>query len=47
MVHVGIGYWYRLTVGVVDLMIVTGCLHLAFIFQGGWTGKRQVVVATF
>jgi hypothetical protein len=35
----------RLTVEVVDSVIVTGCLHLAFIFQGGWTGQGQVVVA--
>ena len=37
----------RLTVAVVDSVTVTGCLHLAFIFQGGWTGQGQVVVATF
>jgi hypothetical protein len=50
-------YWYRLlqvigtgdrlTVAVVDSVTVTGCLHLAFIFQGGWMGQGQVVVATF
>jgi hypothetical protein len=37
----------RLTVAVVDSVTVTGCLHLAFIFQGGWMGQGQVVVATF
>jgi hypothetical protein len=37
----------RLTVVVVDSVTVTGCLHLAFIFQGGWMGQGQVVVATF
>ena len=37
----------RLKVAVVDSVIVTGCLHLAFIFQGGWTRQGQVVVATF
>jgi hypothetical protein len=39
--------WYRLKVAVVDSMKVTGCLHLEFIFQSGWTGQGQVVVATF
>jgi hypothetical protein len=34
-------------VAVVDSVTVTGCLHLAFIFQGGWTGQGHVVVATF
>jgi hypothetical protein len=29
----------RLTVEVVDSVIVTGCKHLAFIFQGGWMGQ--------
>jgi hypothetical protein len=37
----------KLTVVVVDSVIVTSCLHLAFIFQGGWMGQGQVVVATF
>jgi hypothetical protein len=37
----------RLTVAVVDSVTVTGCLHLEFIFQGGWMGQGQVVVATF
>ena len=37
----------RLTVEVVDSVTVTCCLHLAFIFQGGWMGKGKVVVATF
>jgi hypothetical protein len=27
--------WYRLTVGVVDSVTVTYCLHLEFIYQGG------------
>jgi hypothetical protein len=31
--------WYKLKVAVVDSMIVTGCLLLAFIFQGDWTGQ--------
>jgi hypothetical protein len=26
---------------------VIGCLHLAFIFQGGWMGKGKGVVASF
>jgi hypothetical protein len=30
--------WYKLIVAVVDSVTVTSCLHLAFIFQGGWTG---------
>jgi hypothetical protein len=29
----------RLIVVVVDLVAVTGCLHLEFIFQGGWKGQ--------
>jgi hypothetical protein len=29
----------RLTVVVVDSVTVTGCLHLEFIFQGGWMGQ--------
>jgi hypothetical protein len=39
--------WYRLIVVVVYLVIVTGCLHLALICQGGWMGQGQVVEATF
>jgi hypothetical protein len=35
----------RLTVAVFDS--VTGCLHLAFIFQGGWMGQGKGVVASF
>jgi hypothetical protein len=35
------------SVAVVDSVTVTSCLHLAFIFQGGWMGQGQVVVATF
>ena len=27
----------RLTVAVVDSVTMIGCLHLAFVFQGGWT----------
>jgi hypothetical protein len=37
----------RLTVAVVDSVKVKSCLHSIFIFQGGWTGQGQVVVATF
>jgi hypothetical protein len=37
----------RLTLAVVDSVTVIGFLHLAFIFQGGCMGQRQVVVATF
>jgi hypothetical protein len=37
----------RLTVVVVDLVIVTGFLHLAFIFEGGWTRQGKGVVASF
>jgi hypothetical protein len=47
LVEVITSYWYRLTLDVVDSVIVTGCLHLAFIFHGGWRGQGQVVVATF
>jgi hypothetical protein len=32
LVQVVTGYWYRLTVVVVDSVTVTGCLHLEFIF---------------
>jgi hypothetical protein len=31
----------RVTVAVVDSVTVTSCLHLEFIFQGGWTGKER------
>jgi hypothetical protein len=34
-------------VAVVDSVTVTGCLHLAFIFQGGWMGQGKGVVASF
>jgi hypothetical protein len=33
-------------VEVVDSVTVIGCLHLAFIFQGGWTEQGKVVIAT-
>jgi hypothetical protein len=29
----------KLTVEMVDSVTVTGCLHLAFIFQDSWTGQ--------
>jgi hypothetical protein len=29
----------RLIVEVVDSMTLTSCLHLAFIFHGGWMGQ--------
>ena len=29
----------KLTVAMVNSVRVTGCLHLAFIFQGGWMGQ--------
>jgi hypothetical protein len=31
----------------VDSVTVTGCLHLEFIFQGGWMGQGKGVVASF
>ena len=37
----------KVTVAVIDSITVTGCLHLEFIFQGGWMGQGHVVVATF
>jgi len=41
--------WYRLivTMAMIDSMKMIGCLHLAFIFQGGWTGQEKGVVASF
>jgi hypothetical protein len=35
------------TMALVDSVIVTGCLHLAFIFQGGWMGQGKGVVSSF
>jgi hypothetical protein len=32
---------------VVDSVTMTSCLHLEFIFQGGWTGQGKGVVASF
>jgi hypothetical protein len=29
----------KLTMEVVDSVTVIGCLHLSFIFQGGWMGQ--------
>jgi hypothetical protein len=37
----------RVTVAVVDSVTVTGCLHLAFIFQGGRMGQGKGVVSSF
>jgi hypothetical protein len=36
----------RVTVVVNYSVTVTGCLHLSFIFQGGWMGKGKGVVAS-
>ena len=48
-------YWYkllqvdsdRLIVAMVDLVTVTGCLHLAFIFQHKRMGQGKGVVSSF
>jgi hypothetical protein len=37
----------KVIVELIDSMTVTGCLHLEFIFRGGWTGKGKRVVASF